>query len=158
MHKFHPIAEYFPLLVGIELDDLVKDIKAHGLLEKMVLHEDMILDGRNRERACELAGVEPKYEPYSGDHPITFVISKNIHRRHMTAGQRALAGSQLETLAHGGNRQDANLHLAPTRSEIAKDMKVSPRSIATAKTIIDPALKAEVKSGKTPLHAAARAV
>src|ERR1700722_3095620 len=117
--KFHPIADCFPLIEGDEFNDLVTDIKANGLLEKIVLCEGMILDGRNRERGCELAGVAPEYEQYKGDKPIKFAISKNSIRRHMTTSQRALAASELETLEHGGNRQDANLHLAPIRSEIA---------------------------------------
>ena len=157
MRKFHPIADCFPLIDGNEFNDLVTDIKANGLLEKIILYEDMILDGRNRERACEQAGVDPEYMQYEGDKPIKFAISKNSIRRHVTAGQRAMAAAALETLEHGGNRQDANLHLAPTRSEIAADLKVSPRSVATAKTIKDPDLKAAVKSGKETVHAAAKA-
>jgi len=155
MHKFHPIADCFPLIEGDEFNDLVTDIKANGLLEKIVLYEDMILDGRNRERACESAGVAPEYEQYKGDKPIKFAISKNSIRRHMTTSQRAMAAAELETLEHGGNRQDANLHLA--RSEIAADMKVSPRSVATAKTIKASDLKDAVKSGKKTVHAAAKA-
>jgi hypothetical protein len=163
MHKFHPIADCFPLIEGDEFNDLVTDIKANGLLERIVLYEGMILDGRNRERACELAGVAPEYEQYKGDKPIKFAISKNSIRRHinsirrhMTTSQRALAASELETLEHGGNRQDANLHLDPIRSEIAADMKVSPRSVATAKTIKAPDLKEAVKTGKKSVNAAAK--
>lgn len=58
--KAHPIADIFPLLEGLELQSLSDDIKAHGLIHPIVVHDSMILDGRNRFNACRVAGIEPK--------------------------------------------------------------------------------------------------
>ena len=65
-----------------------------------VLHEPLVvaeledgwtlIDGRNRREACRIAGIEPAYRELGGD-PTAYVISANIHRRHMTKGQRAIA-------------------------------------------------------------------
>src|SRR5262245_24291659 len=82
--EFHPIADMFPLMEGEELDALVADIRANGLLESIVTYEGMILDGRNRCRACLAAGVEPVLTPFRGDDPVAFVISANIRRRHLS--------------------------------------------------------------------------
>ena len=42
----------FPLLQGSEFDELVEDIRKHGLREPNTLLEGQVLDGRNRQRAC----------------------------------------------------------------------------------------------------------
>jgi hypothetical protein len=86
--KFHPLADIFPLMRGPEFDDLVADIRTHGLIESIVIYEGKVLDGRNRYRACEEAGVWPKFEDYTGNTPAAYVISANIRRRHLTAEQR----------------------------------------------------------------------
>ena len=91
--KAHPAAEIFPMLPDSELQELAGDIAKHGLNNPVVVHEGQILDGRNRHRACELAGVPVRtveWEP-RGRSPIAWVISENLHRRHLTASQRAVA-------------------------------------------------------------------
>jgi ParB-like chromosome segregation protein Spo0J len=54
-YEFHPVANVLPLIEGPEFDRLVADIREHGLLNPITIHDDMILDGRNRERACRAA-------------------------------------------------------------------------------------------------------
>jgi hypothetical protein len=87
----HDIAAIFPLIEGAELQNLAEDIKQHGLLEPVVLYEGKILDGRNRSRACQLAGVKPRYEEFRGtpEEAIARVWSLNFERRHLTSSQRA---------------------------------------------------------------------
>jgi ParB-like chromosome segregation protein Spo0J len=60
-YPYHPLAEVLPLLTGREFDDLVEDIGKNGLRDPINLFEGRIIDGRNRERACLKAGVEPRY-------------------------------------------------------------------------------------------------
>jgi len=85
----HPLCTLFPRLSGAEFDALRDDIKANGLRQPIVLHEGMILDGGNRYRACIEAGVEPEFAPFEGGNLVSFVLSANLHRRHMTPGQQA---------------------------------------------------------------------
>lgn len=87
--ELHPLCTLFPRLSGAEFDALRDDIKANGLRQPIVLHEGMILDGGNRYRACIEAGVEPEFTPFEGGNLVSFVLSANLHRRHMTPGQQA---------------------------------------------------------------------
>jgi ParB-like chromosome segregation protein Spo0J len=82
---FHPISEIFPLLKDEELQRLADDIRENGLHEEIWLFEGKILDGRNRALACQIAGVTPRYRPYTGtvEEAIRFVLSANLNRRHL---------------------------------------------------------------------------
>jgi hypothetical protein len=54
----HPFAALFPELPPEELTQLARDIKERGQLEPIILYKGVILDGRNRYRACQIAGVK----------------------------------------------------------------------------------------------------
>jgi hypothetical protein len=90
-YKYHPACLAFPLLPDAELRDLADDIKLRGLLHPIVVFRGQILDGRNRLAACDLAGVAPRFMEWSGSSsPVEWVISTNLHRRHLSASQRAV--------------------------------------------------------------------
>lgn len=90
-----PPADVFPMIADDELQELAADIKENGLRDALVVAEIdgqmMLVDGRNRRVACEIAEVNPTTRQLNGEDPTAFVLSANIHRRHMTKGQRAMA-------------------------------------------------------------------
>jgi N6-adenosine-specific RNA methylase IME4 len=111
--EFHHIADKFPLLVGKELDELVADIKAHGLRHPIVMFEDKILDGRNRYRACEAAGVQPRYVQWDGQGSAwDYVWSTNATRRHLEPLTRAAIWLVFEQ-----GKEDEQEKLAAARAE-----------------------------------------
>lgn len=55
--KAHPLADLFPMMDGQAFEDLVDDIRNNGLRQPIVLLDNQIIDGRNRNRACQEAGV-----------------------------------------------------------------------------------------------------
>jgi len=89
--KFHEVANIFPLMQGEEFEALKADIAANGLREPIWLHPDgRIIDGRNRYRACCELGIEPEYHTWNGSGSlVSFVVSLNLHRRHLAPIQRA---------------------------------------------------------------------
>jgi ParB-like chromosome segregation protein Spo0J len=105
----HPLADIFPLMEGDEFAALVEDIKANGLREPITLYEDKILDGRNRYRAVVKAEMqyrlkEENFRPYTGSDPLGFVVSANLHRRHLNESQRAAIAAKLVTTTFGSNQ------------------------------------------------------
>ena len=133
--NFHPVANAFPLLAGDQFEDLVLDVEAHGLREAITLHHEEILDGRNRYRACIRAKVEPRFVEWDCvGTPESFVISKNLARRHLTAGQRAMIAAKLGDFGHGGDRSKVpNGTLKIT--EAGQALNVSERSVKRAKAV-----------------------
>jgi len=96
--NFHPLSEIFPLLSGSEFDALVDDIRQHGVQDAIWLYEDSILDGRNRWRASEVAGINCPTRDYTGADPLGFVISLNLKRRHLTASQLGFVALAIEEI------------------------------------------------------------
>jgi ParB-like chromosome segregation protein Spo0J len=100
----HSAADVFPLMSPAMLAELAEDIKAHGLLEPVIIHERQILDGRNRWLASEKAGVRVedikvrKFSPADDQTVAEWVVSKNIKRRHLTPSQINMLGAKLTEL------------------------------------------------------------
>ena len=135
----HPYAARYPLIADPEQQALADDIREHGQREPIVMLDGVLIDGRNRWLACALAGVEPKTHEYdeATDGPIEdFIDSVNLHRRHLTVEQRAMAGARvLERLAAAGRaRRSENLKQVAAPSEEVKKA-TSERSIETAARI-----------------------
>jgi len=118
--ELHPLCTLFPRLVGAEFEMLKADIAAHGQRESIVVHAGFILDGGNRYRACVEVGVEPALKEFTGDNPVSFVLSANLHRRHLTPGQQAaiVASAQDWSRAHsiGGDRKSDQAATLPLDS------------------------------------------
>lgn len=180
--KLHEASALFPILDNDGLKSLAEDIKSHGLLEPITIYEGKVLDGRNRLAACKLAKVTPAFEKLDKEivlSPLLYVISKNLHRRHLTTGQRStIATEMIPMLAkEAKKRQLASLRigqespsgpngpdgktkdLAPkgrARAIAAKALGVSETSVRRALQAkkIYPVLFEKVKRGETTVHAA----
>jgi ParB-like nuclease family protein len=142
----HPIADLFPMLAEDELRELAADIKQRGQLQPIMLDEEgRILDGRNRNAACNLAGVEPWFETYSGDDPDGYALSVNVNRREMTKGQKAMVIVLADDLY--------NLY---SQSKLASDTGIPQPRFSEANTILRFAreLATDVIAGETPLSEA----
>src|SRR2546422_1367566 len=132
----HPAAAIFPPHDGHVFEQLVADIRAHGVHEPGWLDRagETILDGRNRARACKAAGVEMRWRRYEGEPgtEIAFIVSANLVRRHLTEDQRAAIAAELATL-----RQGERTDLSPnggrlSQAQAATAMQVSTRQVQRA--------------------------
>jgi hypothetical protein len=171
--SFHPLADLFPLMEGAEFDELVADIKKNRLREKIILYQGKVLDGRNRYRALRRLGKDPGYirewacvnvrfidKANSG--PEAYVVSANIHRRHLTAERkRDLIAKLIKSQPKKSNRQIAKTagvshpYVAKVRSGLERsgDVETVTTSIDT-KGRNQPAKKAKPRA---PTHTAVEA-
>ena len=162
MYELHPLCTLFPRVEGESFDALVSDIRANGLREPITLHDGMILDGGNRYRACLAAGVAPTFATFTGGNIVSFVLSANLHRRHLSAGQQAaiVASAQdwakANTVGRPEKVQDCTIPTADTVATRAAQSGASHRTQKYADKVAkaDPELAKEVAHGKVSLPAA----
>lgn len=162
--EIHPAAEIFPLIEGAAFAELVEDIKRHGLHEPITLDRDgRVLDGRNRLRACEQAGVEPVFRTWEGEgSAVEYVISLNLHRRHLNPSQLAMVAAKIANMRQGERtdiQPSANLPKVSV-SDAAGMVNVSERSVGTARAVLNegqPELVRAVERGEISVSAASEA-
>jgi hypothetical protein len=123
----------------------------------MVLYQGKILDGKIRYRACIAAGVEPRFVTYGGDDPVSYLISLNLKRRHLSESQRAMVAAKLARL-----RQGARTDLSPigerSQAQAAELLNVGKRSVERATAVRDhgaPELVQAVERGRLAVSVAA---
>jgi hypothetical protein len=169
-YESHPIADLFPLMEGKDFDELVENIKSSGFNPDfpIVLYQGKILDGRNRQRASETAGIEPRYFTRDDlENPFTYVATANLHRRHLSTEQRAFIASAMANMNRGdfqGNQytksgipRSGNTKQV-SRTKATKIMQVSEGAYDRARSIERhgvPELVQATKSGKIALTPAA---
>jgi N6-adenosine-specific RNA methylase IME4/ParB-like chromosome segregation protein Spo0J len=156
---FHPLADVLPLIEGPEFDRLVADIAEHGLKDKITLYDGMILDGRNRYRACRVAGVTPDYIEFDDKDPAAFVLTKNLVRRHLGPSERAMVAARMANLKWGqrADRVEGSIDL----STAAKLVSVSEPSVKRARVVLEhgtPELVQAVDHGRIAVHEAYRKI
>lgn len=146
----HPDAAIFPMMSADELADLAADIKTNGQRFPIVIgkYEDreVIIDGRNRYEACEIAGVEPKFQQLNGHDPKAFILSVNVNRRHLSSMQRAVATAMLFPKGTQGKKTETS-----TETE-----KVHSSSLSEARALLafSPGLAASVLAGTVAFETA----
>lgn len=86
--KAHPAATLMPKLSTSAFVQLKDDIERHGLREPIWMKNGKIVDGRHRWRACQELGIKCDTKEFAGDDVEAFVMSANLHRRHLTNAQR----------------------------------------------------------------------
>jgi hypothetical protein len=160
-YEFHPIANVFPLMKGEEFKQFKNDIRSNKLREQIIIYEGKILDGRNRYKACKELGLPVDTRPLPpGTDPVAFVVSANVHRRHLNETQRAAVAAELATLTHGGDRSKTPIG-ALTDKAAAKLLNVGERSVERAKAVLSqatPNIKALIQSGEVAVSAATEVV
>lgn len=176
MLPFHPYADLFPLIEGDDFAKLVADVKANDLRDKIVVWDGKVLDGRNRYRAALAAGLIEeddgpdrakyfvRFVPSVDGDPISFVLSKNLQRRHLDESQRAMVAAKLATMRQG-ERTDLQPEPSANLPKVdqptaARALSISERALRSARAVHDrgaPELIRAVERGRLAVSAAEQA-
>lgn len=180
---FHELANLFPLIEGDDFEQLVADVREHGIRDPITIHDGQVLDGRNRYRAMlelaktgEVLGpgwghranetldatdlVPPhmwfvRFNTFDGD-PLTWVISKNLMRRHLDESQRAMVAADIGKLEHGGARGKCSIEplSAAQRARLLNIARISVRRADAVKEHGVPELADAVRRGRVAVSTA----
>ncbi len=161
----HEYSNLFPMLNDVDLQKLANDIAENGQHQPVMIDEKgQILDGRNRSAACALAGIEPATKEFNGtdSEKLAYVLSVNLHRRHLDTSQRAMVAEKLASLKQGEKKADTGIPVSPpSQAEAAAMLNVSVDSVQKARKIrkaAKPETIAAVERGELSLNAAVETV
>jgi len=167
-YEIHPAATLFPMMDADSFERLKADIKENGQEKCITFFNGQLLDGRNRIKACDELGIEPMIEEIedNGDgkfDPFRWVLSVNLHRRHLTESQRAMVAAKLATLKRGDiktQRESSGVQICtPSIDEAASLLNVGRTSVANAKKALDTCsdeIIDAVEKGQLPVSFAAK--
>jgi len=118
--KVHPLAEKLPFMDAQRFAELCASVKDHGLTVPIVRLDGLILDGRNRQKACDKVGKPAHYiefselRPKPNCTPEQYIVDQALNRRDLTGDQRIafaavarpiLAQQAAERMKAGGEAQ-----------------------------------------------------
>jgi hypothetical protein len=151
--EFHDAANIFPLDEE-HIAELAIDIQKHGQQQPIELIDGKILDGRRRYMACEAAGVEPKFKTVNPADPVAYVLSLNLHRRHLTPSQLSMVAARVRDIydEQAKERQSAGQQSGGRGNKKNSVANFPPSNTAPGKAR-DKAGAAVGVSGKTVDHA-----
>jgi hypothetical protein len=159
--SIHPVAELFPIADDDQYKGLVQSIKENG--QQVPIHcspDGILIDGRNRLLALSELGLPCKTEKIEPKDVTAWIVNANLHRRHLTSGQRAMIAEELCKLKHGGDHSKRSIDflVSETIDSAAKKMNVGDAGVQRARRVRQhaPELVEAVKSGHMSLDKAVK--
>jgi len=172
--EIHPIADIFPMMAADEFEGLKKDIVEFGVREPMTMWNNKLIDGRNRMAACVELKIDWEShlcELDSDQDPVTWILSHNLHRRHLSQSQKSLVAARIrdyyddaakdrQKLSEGRGKKGVE-KLPPVKSRDAAGaaVGVSGKLVDAATTVLEHGSKelvAKVESGDVSVTKAAK--
>lgn len=138
-YQRHPISAAFPDLNHEDLHDLKESIKSVGVVESIVLHDGMVLDGWQRYTITNQLGMPCPVKTFTGSPQtaIAYALAKQT-RRNMTKMERAtvlirLHGSQLAP--RGNHSKSAKVADFVSLTQLAAQTGIGERTLRRARRL-----------------------
>lgn len=167
--KIHPAANVFPMMDDVAYQDLLNDIRENSVRDTLVFRGESwgtaeLVDGRNRLKAIQELGLNYLdhaiiIHPEDMPDPFSFVLSLNLHRRHLNESQRSMVAAEMVALKNSGDQNGKVQICTITIDHAAEQMAVSTRSAKAGVKVRKhgtPELKAAVMDKKIAVSVAAK--
>ena len=156
--KRHPLSALWGDMGKAEQRELSRSVETKGILNNIVVYEDMVLDGWHRCQASQASGIpawEVPKETFEGDHAAAaeFVIAQNAYRRSYKPGQRAAIIVTVHDWATTGRKGATG---GKTNKDMAQEANTSERTVRAAKVAEKGGLGEQVREGELSPNTAAQ--
>lgn len=157
----HPAADSIPEMPADEYEAFLADVRENGIRQPIETDPGTttVLDGRTRLKAALEAGlseVQVVDAPLGKDEsPVLYMKRAALLRRHLTSGDRAILAAEIASLQickNGSAREKTAL-----REKAAAAAGLSPRTVASAGTVLEKGTPEEVEAVKKGEVAPSRA-
>jgi N6-adenosine-specific RNA methylase IME4 len=159
----HDIVKLFPRITVAGQRALTASIRQNGFRknESITVSDGKTADGIARCLSAIELGMPWKQVPrakFEGDEPalLSFVIDKNVNRRHLDESQRAMVAARLWTMRQGA-RTDISQICGMSQPQAAELLNVGVRSVQHAASVLEqgvPELQDAVDRGLLAVSAA----
>src|SRR5438552_3635682 len=88
----HPNADLIPPMRATEYEDLLADIREHGIQTPLDIHNNVVLDGRHRLAVAKVIGLDEvptRQVDLGSESAMTYMLKMAVLRRHLNDDQRA---------------------------------------------------------------------
>ena len=153
--KSHPAADAWPMMDDRGFQNLLQDIEKNGQQEPITVCEGLILDGRNRYRACFSLGLEPITREYLGN-PWAYTWTMNGARRDLDDTVKGLIYMECQKQSDKWAKKHGEIKAAGNakRAAAAKEGKVGRASAKAKASLVADHNEPRQKSGKHPAREA----
>jgi hypothetical protein len=145
--EVHPAANLFPEMGKTDLDRLCESVTRNGVRVPLVFFEGKLLDGRNRMRACVMAGIPtekiPRRTVAAGTDPFLWAWDANCSRLDYAPAQKAAIRIKIEEASgelarmHAAIEEEANRARAEKLADVPRDSR-PPRGGSLSKPKPEP--------------------
>jgi N6-adenosine-specific RNA methylase IME4 len=134
----HEIARLFPPMTAAEFEAFKANIAEHGLREPIWTYQGKIIDGRNRFLACTQLRIAPVYREWDGQGSLLeFVLSLNLHRRHLDESQRAMLAARIASMRQGERTDLVEISTKLSQPQAAALVNVSRESLIFGRKVLE---------------------
>ena len=134
----HPLSALWGDMPSDELVAMRESVENHGFVDPVIwTYDGLVLDGWHRYTISNLLGLELEVREYDGD-PVQWVIGRNLHRRHLTALQRASCGNAAREWAKQGYQHVMHTERDKTTGQFTDRGQLVPSGETDSASLIQP--------------------